>query len=62
VRKKVSTGRREQGKRFLWDETPLLGREAMIYTIDDEQELIRTLKAENEEEYNKLYFLDTNKS
>jgi hypothetical protein len=43
--------------RKLWDEIPSLGREAMIAMIDDELKLIRTLIAENEEEYNKLYFL-----
>jgi hypothetical protein len=29
----------------------------MIATIDDEMELIMVLKSENEEEYNKLYYL-----
>jgi hypothetical protein len=41
----------------LWNEIPSLGREAMIAIIEDELKLIRTLIAENEEEYNKLYFL-----
>jgi hypothetical protein len=43
--------------RELWNEIPSLGREAMIAIIQDELKLIRALKAENEEEYNKLYFL-----
>jgi hypothetical protein len=43
--------------RDLWNEIPSLGREAMIAIIEDELKLIRTLIAENEEEYNKLYFL-----
>jgi hypothetical protein len=41
----------------LWNKIPSLGREAMIAIIEDELKLIRTLIAENEEEYNKLYFL-----
>jgi hypothetical protein len=41
----------------LWNELPSPGREAMIAIIEDELKLIRTLIAENEEEYNKLYFL-----
>ena len=48
---------RKSENRKLWDEIPSLGREAMIAMIDDELKLIRTLIAENEEEYNKLYFL-----
>jgi len=40
----------------LWNEIPSLGREAMIAIIEDELKLIKTLIAENEEEYNKLYF------
>ncbi|MGB8024316.1 MAG: hypothetical protein WCF06_08365 [Nitrososphaeraceae archaeon] len=43
--------------RDLWNEIPSLGREAMIAIIGDELKLIRTLIAENEEEYNKLHFL-----
>lgn len=43
--------------RDFWNEIPSLGREAMIAIIEDELKLIRTLIAENEEEYNKLYFL-----
>ncbi|HET7392062.1 MAG TPA: hypothetical protein VFJ51_14685 [Nitrososphaeraceae archaeon] len=41
----------------LWNEAPSPGREAMIAIIDEESKLIRTLKAENEEEYDKLHFL-----
>jgi hypothetical protein len=40
----------------LWDEIPSLGREAMIATIENELELVAALKAENEREYDKLYF------
>src|SRR5947209_3414165 len=43
--------------RDLWNEIPSPGREAMIAIIEDELKLIRNLIAENEEEYNKLYFL-----
>lgn len=61
--KKVSSQRREQGKRFvISDETPLFGREAMIATIDDELKLIITLRAENEEEYSKFYLVGKNMS
>jgi hypothetical protein len=52
----VKLGRKCEN-RELWNEIPLLGREAMIAIIEDELKLIRTLRAENEEEYNKLYFL-----
>jgi hypothetical protein len=40
----------------LWNETPAPGREAMIAIIHEESKLIRTLKAENKEEYDKLHF------
>lgn len=55
--KTVKVERKNKNRVLLWNEIPLLGREAMIAILDDEQKLIRSLKAENEEEYNKLYFL-----
>lgn len=41
---------------FLWNDIPSLGREAMIATIENEFELIKALKAENNQEYDKLHF------
>jgi hypothetical protein len=55
--KTVKVERKNKNRVSLWNEIPLLGREAMIAIFNDEQKLIRSLKAENEEEYNKLYFL-----
>jgi hypothetical protein len=55
--KTVKVERKNKNRESLWNEIPLLGREAMIAIFDDEQKLIRALKAENEEEYNKLYLL-----
>jgi hypothetical protein len=49
-------------KRFYRNETPLFGREAMIYSIEDEMKLIRTLRTENKEEYRRLYFIKRNSS
>ena len=46
--------RRDQ--QSLWNDTPSLGREAMIATIENEFELIKALKAENKLEYDKLHF------
>ena len=55
--KPVKSRKKELRKlQSLWDEIPSLGREAMIATIGNELELIRALKAENEQEYDKLYF------
>jgi len=50
--------KRNKGRKqhFLWNDIPSLGREAMIATIENESELIRALKAENNQEYDKLYF------
>jgi hypothetical protein len=55
--KTVKVERKNKNRVSLWNEIPLLGREAMIAILDDEEKLIRSLKAENEDEYNKLYFL-----
>ena len=49
-----SNKRRKQ--HFLWNDIPSLGREAMIATIENEFELIKALKAENNQEYDKLHF------
>ena len=40
----------------LWNDVPSLGREAMIATIENEFELIKALKGENNQEYDKLHF------
>jgi hypothetical protein len=40
----------------LWNDIPSLGREAMIATIENEFELVKALKAENNQEYDKLHF------
>lgn len=49
--------RNKRGKQhFLWNDIPSLGREAMIATIENEFELIKALKAENNQEYDKLHF------
>jgi hypothetical protein len=57
--KPVKSRKKELRKlQSLWDEIPSLGREAMIATIGNELELIRALKAENEREYDKLYFFN----
>lgn len=40
----------------LWNDIPSLGREAMIATIENESELIKELKRENNQEYDKLHF------
>lgn len=49
--------RKGRSQESLWNEAPSPGREAMIAIIDEDSKLIRTLKAENEEEYDKLHFL-----
>jgi hypothetical protein len=55
--RKVKLRKKELRKQqSLWNSIPSLGREAMIATIENESELIRALKAENELEYDKLYF------
>jgi hypothetical protein len=55
--KPVKSRKKERSKQqSLWNEIPSLGREAMIAIIENELELIRALKAENELEYDKLYF------
>jgi hypothetical protein len=55
--RKVKLRKKELRKQqSLWNNIPSLGREAMIATIENESELIRALKAENELEYDKLYF------
>jgi hypothetical protein len=55
--RKVKLRKKELRKQqSLWNNIPSLGREAMIATIENESELIRALKAENELEYAKLYF------
>ena len=50
--------RKKQGRKqqSLWNDIPSSGREAMIAIMENEFELIRALKAENELEYDKLYF------
>jgi hypothetical protein len=53
VKSKKKKLRKQQS---LWNDIPSSGREAMIATIENEFELIRALKAENELEYDKLYF------
>jgi len=55
--KTIKIQRKDRDQESLWNEAPSPGREAMIAIIDDESKLIRTLKAENEEEYGKLHFL-----
>jgi len=62
VKKKIKTEAKEPQKRFYWNETPLLGREAMIYSIEHEMKLIRTLRTENKDEYSRLYFIKRNSS
>jgi hypothetical protein len=47
---------KDRNQQPLWNETPSLGREAMIAMIEDQLKLINILKAENKEEYNKIYF------
>jgi len=54
--KTIKIQRKGRDQESLWNESPSPGREAMIAIIDDESKLIRTLKAENEEEYDKLHF------
>jgi hypothetical protein len=52
----IKIQRKDGDQESLWNESPSPGREAMIAIIDDESKLIRTLKAENEDEYDKLHF------
>jgi hypothetical protein len=56
VRPVKSRKKERRKQQSLWNDIPSLGREAMIATIENEFELIRSLKAENELEYDKLYF------
>ena len=60
MKKKIKTEGKEPQKSFSSNETPAFGREAMIYSIEDEPKLIRTLRTENKEEYSKLYFIKRN--
>jgi hypothetical protein len=55
--KSIKIQRKYRDQESLWNEVPSPGREAMIAIIDDESKLIRSLKAENEAEYDKLHFL-----